>query len=119
MKGASVIEKHFTLSKHLPGPDHPFAIEPNELKQMVQFIRSAEYTLSNSYDNGFTESETKFKSAMRSVVAKTEIKEGDIFTKDNITTKRPFLDGNIPASNFESLIGKPSTRHYNVDDFIK
>lgn len=119
MKGASVIEKHFTLSRYLPGPDHPFAIEPNELKEMIQFIRDTELTLKHSYEGKFTKSESKFKSAMRSVVAKVEIKPGDIFTKDNITTKRPFLEGNISASNFENLLGKTSTEHYNVDDFIK
>jgi N,N'-diacetyllegionaminate synthase len=83
-KGATVIEKHFTLSKHLPGPDHPFAIEPDELKEMITLIRNTESALSNTYDGIFTESEKRFKNAMRSVVAKTDIKFGEIFTKDNI-----------------------------------
>jgi sialic acid synthase SpsE len=119
VKGATVIEKHFTLSKHLPGPDHPFAIEPNELKEMITLIRNTESTLSNTYDGVFTESEKQFKNAMRSVVAKKDIKFGEIFTKDNITTKRPFLEGNVRASEFEKLLGKPSNNNYSIDDFIK
>ena len=116
--GATVIEKHFTISKLLPGPDHPFALEPHELKQMVEYIRQAEQTLIPQ-PGQFTQSEQAFKQAMRSVVAKTDIKAGDMFTIDNITTKRPFLGGNIPASEFGLTLGKIAKVDYNTDDFIK
>jgi N,N'-diacetyllegionaminate synthase len=116
--GATIIEKHFTLSKHLPGPDHPFALEPNELKEMIQNIIFAEKSISKQTSNGISDSEQAFKQAMRSVVAKTDIKPGEILTIDNITTKRPFLEGCTPASEFESLLGIVATKEYKYDDFI-
>ena len=115
--GATTIEKHFTLSKHLPGPDHPFALEPNELKQMVKLIRETEILLS-SKNSEFSKSEETFKYAMRSVVAKKDITVGEIFTIDNLTTKRPFLPSSIPAIQFENMIGQKSNKNYKKDDFI-
>lgn len=102
--GATVVEKHFTLSKKLKGPDHPFALEPQELKQMVELIRYAEQCRGHKLSS-FTESEKEFKNAMRSVVAKVDLKDGDILTLDNITTKRPFVEGAIPALDFFSVLG--------------
>lgn len=102
--GATVIEKHFTLSKKLTGPDHPFAIEPHELKQMVEYIRYAEKCKGNKINN-FTNSEQNFKQAMRSVVAKQDIQRGEILTIDNITTKRPFLEEAVPAIDFFNILG--------------
>jgi N,N'-diacetyllegionaminate synthase len=116
--GATIIEKHFTLSKRLPGPDHSFALEPNELKEMVKHIRFAEQSVIKQTSDGISESELPFKPAMRSVVAKRSIKAGEVLTADNITTKRPFLNGNIPASEFQYIIGKVVTKNYNEDDFI-
>jgi N,N'-diacetyllegionaminate synthase len=115
--GATVIEKHFTLSQHLPGPDHPFALEPNQLKEMIDLIKQAELTITPQLSI-FSESEQAFKQAMRSVVAKTNIKKGDILTTDNITTKRPFLESNTPAKHFEFILGKIADKDYNEDDFI-
>jgi sialic acid synthase SpsE len=115
--GATVIEKHFTLSRHLPGPDHPFALEPNQLKEMIELIKQAELTITPQLTQ-YSESEQLFKQAMRSVIAKTDIKKGDILTEDNITTKRPFLEGNIPAKHFEFTLGKIADKNYNQDDFI-
>jgi N,N'-diacetyllegionaminate synthase len=116
--GATIIEKHFTLSKKLPGPDHSFALEPNELKQMVEYVRFAEKSIQKKQSTPISNSEQQFIQAMRSVVAKTNIKKGDILTIDNITTKRPFLEGNIPAKHFEFTLGKTADRDYNEDDFI-
>ena len=116
--GANVIEKHFTLDKTLDGPDHKFALNPQELKQMVDLIKDTEKCLKNK-EGAFTDSEKQFISAKRSIVAKTNIKKGDILTTDNITTKRPYLDGNIPAFEFEYVLGKPARSDYNIDDFIK
>lgn len=114
--GASVIEKHFTLDRTLKGPDHPFALEPKELKIMVEYIKYAEKC--KGYKKGYSQSEQKFKSAMRSIVAKKPIKEGDILTIDNITTQRPFLPGNLPASEWFNILGSPSNKSYNKNDFI-
>jgi len=115
--GASVIEKHFTLSNHLPGPDHPFAMEPSQLSEMIHLIREAEKSLLK-IEGEYSNSEMKFVKARRSIVAKKEIKIGDTFTVDNITTKRPFLPNNISAENFEDLIGKKALNDYEFDDFI-
>jgi N,N'-diacetyllegionaminate synthase len=116
--GATIIEKHFTLSKKLPGPDHPFALEPNELKQMVEHIRFAEKSIQKQTSDGISNSEQSFTGAMRSVVAKKNIVKGEILTIDNITTKRPYLEGNTPASDFEWVLGNKASKNYKFDDFI-
>ena len=115
--GATVIEKHFTLSKRLPGPDHPFAVEPNELLKMINLIRETEECML-VHDSEYSESEKNFKGARRSVVAKRSIKLGEIFSEENLTTKRPFLDYSMPAYNFYDLIGKPSSKQYDTDELI-
>lgn len=108
--GATVIEKHFTLNRRLPGPDHPFALEPEELKTMVDYIRYAERCKGNKGDriaeNSISSSERKYGKALRSVVAKRNLKKGEILTEQNITTKRPFLDGSIPAADYYSILGE-------------
>lgn len=102
--GATVVEKHFTLSKRLTGPDHPFALEPHQLKEMVGHIRYAELCMGHRTGN-FSSSEQNFKQAMRSVVAKRDIQPGEILTIDNITTKRPFLESAVPAIDFFNILG--------------
>ena len=85
---------------------------------MIRLIRQTELTLKNTYSGVFTSSEENFQKGMRSVVAKTNIKKGEILTIDNITTKRPFLEGNTPAKHFEFILGKVAEKDYNEDDFI-
>lgn len=104
--GATVVEKHFTLSKRLSGPDHPFALEPHELKEMVDHIRYAELCMGHK-GNTLTQSEKNFQNAMRSVVTKSNLKDGDVLTIDNITTKRPYVEGAVPAINFFDVLGHP------------
>ena len=116
--GAQIIEKHFTLDKQLPGPDHHFALEPNELNEMVKHIRFAEKSIIKRTSSEISLSEQKFKKAMRSVVAKKSIKRGELLTTDNITTKRPYLDGNTPASDFEWVLGNKASKNYKFDNFI-
>lgn len=115
--GATVIEKHFTLSKYLPGPDHPFALEPSQLKEMIDLIKTTEIAFTPQIEE-YSQSEKNFIKARRSVIAKTNIKKGEIFTKDNITTKRPFLEGCVSASEFDLILGEVAKRNYNEDDFI-
>ena len=117
-KGASVIEKHFTLSNLLSGPDHNFAMEPHQLKEMVDYIRLAEQSI-QPWSSLLTNSEKDFSKGRRSIVAKTNIKVGDILTKNNITTKRPYLKSNIPASEYENILGSIAKYNYDKDDFIK
>lgn len=103
MNGAECIEKHFTLSKSMPGPDHSFALEPDELIDMVKNIRLAES--SKGIKNKFTDSEICGSiQGMRSVILKSKVTKGERVSIDNITTKRPFYEGNIPAGAFFDLL---------------
>lgn len=115
--GATVIEKHFTLDNNLPGPDHAFALEPHELKEMIDNIRLTETMLGGNKE-GYSKSELNFIKARRSIVAKTKIKKGETLTIDNITTKRPFLEGNVAASEWFNIMGGQATKNYKPDDFI-
>jgi len=116
--GAKTIEKHFTLSRKLEGPDHPFAMESFELNEMVFYIRQADVATAGERTENITNSETEFVKAMRSVVAKTPIKKGDVFTEDNITTKRPMLDDSIPASSYYEMIGKTASEDIEEDEIL-
>jgi len=116
--GATTIEKHFTLDKKLPGPDHIFALEPGQLKDMIDKIILTE-TMMGGIKGEYSESELNFTKARRSIVAKSNIKVGDILTVDNITTKRPYLENNVAASEWFNILGKKSNHNYNIDDFIK
>jgi len=103
--GATVVEKHYTLDKKLPGPDHYFAIEPHELKSMVENIRIAE-KVSGIKEGNYSESEKVFEKARRSVVINGGIKKGEKITLDNVTTKRPLLENSISAERFYDIMGK-------------
>lgn len=116
--GAKVIEKHYTIDKTLPGPDHPFAIEPEELKEMIKNIRLAEKALGEKTEK-YTESEQNFSMARRSVVTNCDIRPGDLITEENITTKRPLLDDSIPAIEYYNLIGKRFSKNLSEDTLLK
>ena len=116
--GASVIEKHFTLDRNLPGPDHPFALMPMELYLMVKNIRIAESSFAGSRISSITESEKSFSKAMRSVVASRDIKAGELFSEQNITTKRPLIESSIPANRYYDMIGKIALEDIVEDEII-
>lgn len=87
--GAKIIEKHFTLDKNMPGPDHWFSADPKELKELVQGIRNTEKALGSSEIKP-TESEAKMRApAHRSITAAKDIKKGELLTKEKIVVKRP------------------------------
>jgi N,N'-diacetyllegionaminate synthase len=115
-QGATVIEKHFTVDRNLPGPDHQASLEPMELKSMVNGIRNIE----KAFGDGVKEikpSEIANRSvARKSIVARMSIKTGEIFSEDNLTTKRPGT-GMSPI-DWDNLIGKRSQHDYYVDEFI-
>jgi N,N'-diacetyllegionaminate synthase len=116
--GAKVIEKHFTLDRSLPGPDHLASLEPNELSAMVTSIRNIEAALSG---NGIKEpsiSEQKnIEIARKSITAKKAIHKGEIFSELNITTKRP---GNgLSPMLWDNVIGRIALKDFNVDDLIE
>ena len=116
--GATVIEKHFTLDKTLPGPDHKASLEPNELKAMVSAIRNIEKAIGGSGLKEVSKSEEKNKPiARKSIVASTDIKKGDIFTPENLTVKRP--GSGISPMQWDEVIGKEAKRDFQEDELIE
>ena len=115
--GAQAIEKHYTISRKLEGPDHKFAIEPEELCSMVKNIKSAEKSLSTKLGK-FTDSEKKFFNATRSVVSRRNIGRNEMLTTNNITTMRPALPGSIPAIDYFKVIGKIAKRDIPTDSVL-
>ena len=116
--GARIIEKHFTLDRSLPGPDQLASLEPLELKAMVSSIRNIELAISGNGMKEPSSSELKnMEIARKSIVAKTAINKGDIFSESNITTKRP---GNgISPMQWDEVIGQVAQANFNEDDLIK
>ena len=115
--GCKVIEKHFTLSRNLKGPDHKASLEPQELIKMVSYIRDVEKMLGLE-DKIITKSEQKTKLLVRkSLVARNDIKKGEIFSEKNITTKRP--GKGISPFKIKKYLGKKSIKQFKKDQFIK
>ena len=114
--GASVIEKHFTLDRNLPGPDHKASLEPAELKTMVAAIRHIEIALGDGIKRP-TPSEASNKPVVRkSLVASRAITAGEAFTADNITTKRP--GSGISPMRWDAVIGKEALHDFAPDEMI-
>ena len=115
--GARVIEKHFTLDKSLYGPDHKASLDPTELKAMVTGIRNIELALSGSGIKEPSKSEIKnMHNARKSIIAKKNIKKGDLFSEQNLTVKRP---GNgISPMEWDRVIGKRAKRNFTEDQLI-
>jgi sialic acid synthase SpsE len=115
-RGASVIEKHFTVNRQLPGPDHKASLEPSELKQMVDSIRQVEAAFGDGKKLPQTaELDTRCVAA-KSLVAAADIEIGEMFSPDNVTVKRPG-DGLQPIQ-FWSVLGKPARKNFQKDEFI-
>lgn len=115
--GASVIEKHFTLDKHMEGPDHKASLESHELKAMVSAIRNIEKALSGSGVKEISPSEQKnIAIARKSIVAIKKIHKGEIFTEENIGVKRPGTG--ISPMKWDEVIGKMSQRDFEEDELI-
>jgi N,N'-diacetyllegionaminate synthase len=115
--GATVIEKHFTLDRNLPGPDHQASLEPAELKAMVAAIRNIEVALGDGIKR-LTPSEIKNKPiARKSLVACHVIKVGEMFTTENITTKRPGTG--ISPMQWDEVLGKTAQRNFLADELIE
>ena len=116
--GATVIEKHFTLDRNLPGPDHRASLEPDELKAMVQAIRNIELALSGDGLKRPSPSESKnLEIARKSLVALVPIKAGDLFTEANLGVKRP--GSGISPMRWDDFIGRPANRDYQADELIE
>lgn len=114
--GATVIEKHFTLDKTMEGPDHKASLEPDELKQMVTSIRNIEQALGDGVKTP-TKSERKNKAiARKSLIAKTNIAKGDVFTEDNLDIKRPGTG--ISPMLWDEVVGTKAAKDYTADELI-
>lgn len=115
--GATIIEKHFTLDRRLPGPDHKASIEPGELMHMVAAIRNIEAAVGNGV-KAVTKSEREnIDVARKSIVAAVNIKKGEEFTSQNITTKRP--GSGISPMMWNDVIGRRAVRDFCEDELIE
>lgn len=115
--GAKVIEKHFTLDKNLPGPDHKASLNPQELKMMIKYIRNIEKAMGDGIKKPSNSEQKNINIARKSIVAARLIKKGEIFTEENITTKRPAFG--INPMRWEEVIGKTAKRDFQEDEFIE
>ena len=116
--GATVIEKHFTLDRELPGPDHRASLEPEELNAMVLAIRNIELAISGSGLKEPSPSEQKNKPiARKSIVASMDIKKGAIFSEENLTIKRPGTG--ISPMQWKTVIGTIAKQDYSEDQLIE
>ena len=114
--GATVIEKHITLDKELPGPDHRASLEPHELKGMVKSIRTIEKALGDGIKKPSpSEVKTRFF-ARKSIVTATKIKKGQLLSETNLTVKRPG-DG-ISPMEWNKVLGRKALRNFDKDELI-
>ncbi len=114
--GAKVIEKHFTLDKNLPGPDHRASLSPDELRDMVTAIRNIELALGSGIKQVADAERDNIAVARKSIVAARDIRKGEVFTEENITVKRP---GNgISPMLWDEVIGRTATRDFAYDTLI-
>ncbi|OLO09869.1 N-acetylneuraminate synthase [Chromohalobacter japonicus] len=115
--GATVIEKHFTLDRNLPGPDHRASLEPSELKAMVTGIRNIEVALGDGIKRpSFSELKNK-PIARKSLVTSRNIKEGELFSPENLTAKRPGIG--ISPMKWDEVIGRAAPRDFSEDELVE
>ena len=116
--GAKVIEKHFTLDKSMPGPDHLCSLEPNEFKDMVNQIRILERSLGQRKKFVQEVEKDAQDKVVKKIVSSTSIKEGTIFDNQNITLLRSG-NGELNGQNWDNIIGKIAKRAYKKNECIK
>ncbi|AXX17275.1 MULTISPECIES: N-acetylneuraminate synthase [Leptospira] len=115
--GATIIEKHFTLDRNLPGPDHKASLEPDELKKMISSIRNIEKSMGDGIKKPSKSEKKNIPIARKSIVAACKISKGEIFTESNIVTKRPG-DGLSPIY-WDMIIGKQAKQDFQADELIE
>jgi N-acetylneuraminate synthase len=115
--GARVIEKHFTLDRTLPGPDHQASLEPHELKAMVDAIRNVEVALGDGVKRPSPSELNNKPIARKSLVAIRAIRAGESFSADNIGTKRPGTG--ISPMRWDEVIGRFAPRDFSADELIE
>lgn len=115
-RGAQVIEKHFTLDRGLPGPDHKASLEPQELAAMVKAIRDVESAFGTGLKQPTVTEQANSIAARKSLVAARTIEKGELFSDETIAIKRP---GNgMSPSQYWALLGQPSSKRYQAGDIL-
>lgn len=115
--GATVIEKHFTLDKSLPGPDHAMSLDPAELADMVCAIKATVSALGEAEKKPGNAERRNIEAVRKSLVASCDIRAGELFTEHNLCIKRP--GSGLPPAEYWNLLGQASNRDYSRDDFIR
>jgi len=115
--GAAVIEKHFTLDKKQPGPDHKTSLEPDELKAMVEAIRNVEISMGNGIKKPDDTEKENVLVVRKSLVAKRDIMKNSVLSEDDVTVKRP--GSGIPPKYYPEIIGKKTKAEIKKDELIK
>ena len=115
--GAKCIEKHFTLDRKMKGPDHKTSLEPAQFREMVNGIRNIEKALGSSIKKPSKSEKPNIKISRKSIVAKVNIKKGEILNENNLTVKRPGTG--ISPMKWNTIIGTKAIKDYRKDDLIK
>ena len=115
--GATMIEKHLTLDRTMPGPDHQASLEPDQFASMVRGIRSIEQAMGDGVKRPTISELPNRLIARKSLVALKEINNGDVFTSDNVGAKRP--GSGISPMHWDILLGRKATRDYLPDELIE
>lgn len=114
--GATMIEKHFTLDRALPGPDHRASLLPDELAQMVRAVRNIEMALGDGIKQPSRSEKKNIPIARKSIVAACSIDAGETFTEDNLAVKRP--GSGISPMKWDDIVGGTAGKNYKKDDLI-
>ena len=114
--GASVIEKHFTLDKTLPGPDHKASLEPEELRRMVRAIRNVKTALGSSEKKVSPSEQENLLVARKSIVAARRISKGELLSESNLTAKRPGTG--ISPMKWKQVVGTRAVKDFEEDELI-
>ena len=115
--GARVIEKHFTLDRNLPGPDHRASIEPDELGRMISSIRNIELAMGDGIKRPSASEERNRPIARKSLVAARPINKGELFSATNMTAKRPGTG--ISPMRWDEVLGRKAGRDFFIDEPIE
>lgn len=115
--GASILEKHFTLDRNMEGPDHKASLEPDELAMMIAQVRNVEIALGDGEKRPANEELSNLAVVRKSIVARRDIRKGEIFSVENITTKRPG-DG-ISPMRWNEILGMKAVKDFSEDALIE
>lgn len=116
-RGAMVVEKHFTLDRELPGPDHKASLEPDELAELVGQVRRVEAMLGTGVKAVADAERANIEVARKSIIAARAIAEGEVLTEENLTVKRP--GGGVSPLLWDSVIGRKAIRAFEPDELIE